>query len=120
MNNKMLKILTVSASLLAAPATLLAAEANTQEPDRQMQNSANEASGHMSEAWIQTKLEAAFAADDQLSAWDIDTEVQGNTAYLSGTVDSEAVKELAEETAKNIEGIADVENKLQVKADQTS
>ncbi len=119
MNNKLFKVLAISGSLLAAPMSLYAHDSQ-HKAEEKAEAAANETSNEVGDAWTQTKLEAAFAADDQLSAWDIDTEVQGDTAYLNGTVESEAVKSLAEETAKNIDGIANVENKLTVKGDNAS
>ena len=119
MKTTTLKAIAISTALLTAPAALWA-QSDTHKMEHKAEAAAQETSNEVSDAWVQTKLEAAFAADDQLSAWDIDTEVQGDTAYLNGEVETEAVKSLAEETAKNIDGIANVDNKLTVKAGNAS
>jgi osmotically-inducible protein OsmY len=79
------------------------------------QNKMDKWSAEAKEAWAQGKLETALTLNSHLSAWDIDTDVNGKTATLKGTVDSEVKKELAEEIAISIEGITAVDNELQVK-----
>jgi osmotically-inducible protein OsmY len=48
----------------------------------------------------------------QLNNFTIDPEVIGSTVVLTGTVDSEVDKELAEQIAMGIDGIAEVTNRL--------
>lgn len=70
------------------------------------------------DTWAQGKLESAIALNSHLSASKINTEVKEKTATLTGAVNSEVKKELAEEIAMSIEGITDVENELQVNPEQ--
>ncbi len=77
-------------------------------------NAMNEWSQETKEAWRQGKLESVYVLNSYLSAYDIDTEVKGSPAYLSGKVGSEVEKELAEELALSIDGINDVNNDLAV------
>lgn len=66
------------------------------------------------DAWIQGKLEATLAYNEELSAFAIDTEVKDGIVHLEGQVESETAKDLAEQLSLNIEGVSSVENNLQV------
>lgn len=66
------------------------------------------------DAWIQGKLEATLAYNEELSAFAIDTEVKDGVVHLEGQVESETAKDLAEQLSLNIEGVSRVENDLQV------
>ncbi|WP_020407825.1 BON domain-containing protein [Hahella ganghwensis] len=68
------------------------------------------------DGWIEGKLETALMMSEHLSPLDINIEVSDDTAYLTGAVDSEIKKELAEEIALGVEGIDNVDNELAVKA----
>ena len=72
--------------------------------------------GTMRDAWLDGKLETAYLFNPHLSALRIDTDVRGGVAYLSGTVESDIDKSLAEEIAKGIDGIRDVKSSLVVSA----
>jgi hyperosmotically inducible protein len=60
------------------------------------------------------KLEAALIFNDQISVFDIDTEVNGDTATLSGVVSTAVEKDIAEQVALSVDGISNVENKLTI------
>lgn len=49
---------------------------------------------------------------DELSLFDIDAEVRGDKAYLSGIVKDPVEKQLAEEIALGVDGIEKVENAI--------
>lgn len=66
------------------------------------------------DAWIQGKLEATFAYNEELSPFAIDTEVENGVVQLEGQVESQTAKDLAEQLSLNIEGVSEVENNLQV------
>ncbi|MGH8495591.1 MAG: BON domain-containing protein [Gammaproteobacteria bacterium] len=68
------------------------------------------------DAWLDGKLEVAYALNRHLSAFNIDTRVENGIVSLTGEVDSEVDKELAGEVARNIEGIDGVRNDLTVQA----
>lgn len=61
-------------------------------------------------AIVKTKL----LANDNVSGMNIDVETQNNRVTLSGEVDSDEARQLAEEIAENTEDVADVENNLRV------
>lgn len=72
------------------------------------------------DAWLDGKLETAYLLNRHLSPFDIDTEIVDSVATISGTVESDIDKDLAEEIAVSIEGITKVNNKLVVDPDRSS
>ena len=73
--------------------------------------------GATRDAWLDGKLETAYLFNTHLNNFNIDTDVKGGVAYLSGTVESSIDKSLAGEIAAGIDGIKDVKNDLVVDAD---
>jgi osmotically-inducible protein OsmY len=68
------------------------------------------------DAWIKGKLEGVYLFNEHLSPFAIDTSVENGVVRLSGEVESEIDKELAAEIAKGIDGVREVDNRLQVNA----
>ena len=66
------------------------------------------------DATLQTKIDKAFADDASVSAAVIDATVVNGRVRLSGTVNSDAVKQRAERLAYAIKGVLAVENKITV------
>jgi osmotically-inducible protein OsmY len=119
---KPIKIITIaSSSLLLATALSLPTYANdspsvsegTTEPGV---HTSTASSGNLdrqaSDAWREGKLDTIYLFNRQLNNFTIDPEVIGSTVVLTGTVDSEVDKELAEQIAMGIDGIAEVTNRL--------
>lgn len=75
-----------------------------------------EYSGELNDAWLDGKVETAFALNRHLNPFRIDTEVENGTVYLDGTVESDIDRDLAGEIAKSVGGVVKVENRLQVEA----
>ena len=71
-------------------------------------------SGVVKDAWLDGRIETAFALNRHLNPFSIDTEVRNGVAYLSGTVESDIDRDLAGEIALNIDGVTIVENELEV------
>jgi|TARA_R110002050_G_scaffold283970_1_gene432916 osmotically-inducible protein OsmY len=65
-------------------------------------------------AWLEGKLETALLVNRHLNNFTIDNEVRNGKATLTGSVESEVDKELAEQVALSIEGVEDVDNQLKV------
>ena len=63
---------------------------------------------------LQEKLDKAFADDTDLTAASIDATVVKGRVKLTGTVNSEAIKNRAEQLAYRIKGILGVDNKITV------
>lgn len=62
----------------------------------------------VSDTWITSKVKSTFLADTDLDGMDIKVETNQGVVSLSGTVSSEAEKELAIQKAKSIKGVKDV------------
>jgi hyperosmotically inducible periplasmic protein len=106
MNTK-LKALSVMAAILAAgPATVALADTADRPVQQQVQD-----------AWVKGKLESAYLFNRHLSPFDIATEVRDGVVTLTGVVESDIERDLAEEIAKGIEGIEQVNNELDVNGD---
>ncbi|HEX5057301.1 MAG TPA: BON domain-containing protein [Gammaproteobacteria bacterium] len=69
------------------------------------------------DAWIQGKLEATYAYNQDLSSFAIDTDVNNGVVHLQGNVESQTAKDLAEQLAMNTEGVKKVDNDLQIVPD---
>jgi hypothetical protein len=87
----------------AAPPTTTAPPASTAPP-------AND------DATLQTKIDKAFAEDPTVSTAVIDATVVKGRVHLSGTVNSDAVKQRAERLAYAVKGVLGVDNKITVTA----
>ena len=68
----------------------------------------------MSDTWLEAKLDTTITLNRHLDTSNIDTDVEGQVARLSGSVDSDIERELAEELALSIEGMKDVKNEIRV------
>lgn len=73
------------------------------------QDTADGAGDAISDAWISSKVKSSFLFNRNLSGLDISVETNDGKVSLSGTVESGAEKDLAEETARNIRGVTDVD-----------
>ena len=66
------------------------------------------------DATLQTKIDKAFADDPAVSAVVIDATVVNGRVRLSGTVNSDAVRQRAERLAYAVKGVLGVDNKIVV------
>lgn len=82
-----------------------------------VQAHAAEREGAAKDAWIDGRLDTVYALNRHLSAFAIDTEVDGGIVHLSGNVSHDIDRALAGELAKNIEGVVEVDNGLVVAPD---
>lgn len=62
----------------------------------------------VSDTWITSKVKSTFLADSDLDGMDIKVETTQGVVSLSGTVSSEAEKELAVQKTRSIKGVKDV------------
>jgi osmotically-inducible protein OsmY len=67
------------------------------------------------DAGLTVKVKSKLAADSSVSANEIDVTTEDKVVTLSGTVDSEAERELAVELARETKGVIDVRNQLLVR-----
>jgi len=65
-----------------------------------------------SEGWYASRVRSAIAANRHISIRDMNVEVQDGVCYLTGRVNTEEERELAEELALGVQGIYQVENHI--------
>lgn len=68
--------------------------------------------GETKDAWIDGKAEATLLFNTELNSFKIDTDVNKGNVTLSGKVESQADKSLAESVVREIDGVTDVNNSL--------
>jgi hyperosmotically inducible periplasmic protein len=68
------------------------------------------------DATITTKVNAALAADKDLSAVKIDVDTKNGVVTLTGPAPSADARQRATDLAKNVKGVSSVDNQLTVKA----
>ncbi|MBB1406942.1 BON domain-containing protein [Pseudoalteromonas sp. SG44-5] len=66
------------------------------------------------DAWIDGKAETVLLMNTNLNNFDINTDVKNGKVILTGKVNSELDKELAEELVLSLDGVTDVDNQLTV------
>ncbi len=92
----------------AKQATTGATQTATQAADAMKTN--------VSDATITTKINAALAADDKLSAIKIDVDTSNGRVTLNGTAPESMARERATTLASAVEGVSSVDNRLVVKS----
>lgn len=66
------------------------------------------------DAWIDGKAETTLLLNGNLNSFNIDTHVENGRITLTGKVESEVDKALAEELLVNLDGVSGVDNRLTV------
>ncbi|MBB1399684.1 BON domain-containing protein [Pseudoalteromonas sp. SG44-8] len=75
---------------------------------------ANSWENESKDAWIDGKAETVLLMNTNLKNFDINTDVKNGKVVLTGKVESELDKELAEELILSLDGVTDVDNELTV------
>lgn len=103
---------------IAAACAVFALSANAQTASDTSAGSApKETVGeHVDDAAITTKVKTALATEKGLKALHIHVKTREGRVRLTGDVPTASQKSLAEETAKNVSGVASVTNRLKVVA----
>jgi osmotically-inducible protein OsmY len=70
------------------------------------------------DAWITTKIQSQYFLDREVKGHEIDVDTSNTVVTLTGTVESNARKELAERIARETEGVSRVINRLSVAAER--
>ena len=92
--------LTMACAATADPATTADVDSSRSQP--------------VKDAWIDARLETAYLLNRHLNNFKILSEVDGGAVLLTGIVQSDIDKDLAEEIAKSIDGVGSVNNQLVV------
>jgi osmotically-inducible protein OsmY len=69
---------------------------------------------NLAEANKEGRIWSSFALNPHINAYQIDVDVEGETATLSGTVDEPAARDLAAMLAMDVSGVKDVVNNIKV------
>lgn len=77
------------------------------------------AGDYIDDAVITTKVKAAIAADDKLSAFQINVETLKGVVQLSGFVDTHDQITRAAEVAQKVEGVKSVTTNIQLKEEKS-
>ncbi len=74
------------------------------------------AAANVDDATITARVNAALAADQELSALGMDVDTQNGVVTLSGPAPTASAKERASEVARTVKGVTSVNNQLTLKA----
>ena len=96
---------TALAIAISVPAITACTETTTQESTGQ----------YVDSSVITTKVKTAIARSDKLSVFDIGVTTFKDVVQLSGYVDSADQKELAGQLARDVKGVKEVHNNIQIK-----
>jgi osmotically-inducible protein OsmY len=72
----------------------------------------------LNDAWITTKIQAQYFLDADVKGRNIDVDTRNGVVTLKGSVDAVAQKQIAEQIARDTEGVSRVVNQLTVKTAQ--
>jgi hyperosmotically inducible protein len=75
---------------------------------------AEDAEKAVSDSYVTTKVKAELAADSDTKSRHISVKTKSGIVALTGTVNSKAEKDKAEQDARTVKGVKDVINKLDV------
>lgn len=108
----------VDSAIAGAKVDAEKAKADGREIAQDTKNAASEAADNVtqaaSDATITTKINAALATDDKLSAMRIDVDTSQGMVTLSGTAPDDMSKERATTLSAAVEGVSNVTNRLMV------
>ncbi len=76
----------------------------------------SDVSEHMTDEWIETRVETAILLNRHVSIREVDVEVNDGVCILSGTVESPAQRKFAAAIAQNVRGVGIVQNDIYVSA----
>jgi hyperosmotically inducible protein len=107
-------LLMISLGTLASPLALAAGYGDQSTPSSSQQN--QQRSGSMGaavdDAGTTAKVKAKFAGDNRLDKSDINVDTANGIVTLTGTAPSEEAKQAAEELARQVSGVANVDNQI--------
>lgn len=78
---------------------------------------AEQNNGKAEAAWLDGKAETTLLLNSNLNSFDINTDVSGSTVLLTGAVQTSVDKQLAGELVAGLEGVEQVDNRLEVLAE---
>lgn len=106
----------VAAAVAATLALGACSRDDRQEVRTEGREAAGQASAAVDDASLTTKVKAALLADDQVKGTQINVDSSSGTVRLTGTVDNASQVSRAEEVARGVSGVQNVQNNLQASA----
>jgi hyperosmotically inducible periplasmic protein len=88
------------------------------DPSRAERGEPRDAEPRVSDDELEARVQSRFYQNDDLRAHRIDVDVDEGVVKLSGEVDNEARRRQAVSIARNVDGVRDVRDELDVKADE--
>jgi osmotically-inducible protein OsmY len=79
-----------------------------------MAETPQESEADFRDARLTGQIESMYMLNPHLNAYSITTDVENGIVHLNGTVSSDIDRDLAGALAKNVDGVVDVDNELQV------
>jgi hyperosmotically inducible periplasmic protein len=113
MTTKTLKPCLIAVMLgAAAPLAVSAGDYNKDMSDKSTMERAGD---RISDAALTTKVKTALIAEGELKALDINVDSNQGVVTLSGTVESDAQVDLAEQVVANLDGVKGINNRLEAR-----
>lgn len=116
--HKFVRIALLGSGIVVAGFAFAGCSSNPQTPAGQISHGASEfghgVAGEASDTAITTKVKARIAGDTGLSSFHIHVSTVSGVVTLTGTVDTNATRELAERAASSTGGVKRVINDLKV------
>lgn len=106
-----------TAMLIALAAGAIAACSSTPEEGGAVERAGANAGRVIDDSVITARVKSALVADPTTKAHQIEVETFQGTVQLSGFVDDAEARSRATQVAREIEGVRDVKNSLQVRSD---
>ncbi|HEY3987600.1 molecular chaperone OsmY [Cedecea sp.] len=108
-----------SSSALAEESLLNKTESTADSAGKKIDSSMNKVGNFMDDSGITAKVKAALVDDKNIKSTDISVKTEKKVVTLSGFVESQAQAEQAVATAKKVEGVSSVSDKLHVRDAKT-
>ena len=90
------------------------AQNDARDANNTLEQSADRAGQAVKDAAITTSIKTKYLADDTLKGMDISVDTEQGVVMLTGSVQSDAAKNLAEQIARDVDGVTGVNNQLTV------
>lgn len=90
------------------------AQNDARDANNTLEQSADRAGQAVKDAAITTSIKTKYLADDTLKGLDISVDTEQGVVMLTGAVQSDAAKDLAEQIARDVDGVTSVNNQLTV------
>ena len=90
------------------------AQNDARDANNTLEQSTDRAGQSVKDAAITTSIKTKYLADDTLKGLDITVDTEQGVVMLTGSVQSDAAKNLAEQIARDVDGVTSVNNRLTV------